>query len=180
MAALAPADTDAVLSFQPMARIYARRAAARFVRLEYPDLFQTAMLGVVEAVATFDAARNVLLKTYVENKVRWSIAESIRQAAGRMQKETELLNEEGELFVDFADVSENAFDALLRKERKAREALVRPALRLLPKEDLAVLRMLLLCGNPRSTAAALNMSRASIYKIRQNIVRRLRVILSHV
>ena len=73
-------ERDALLNAHaPLVKYVARRIASRLAaNVDVDELISDGMLGLLEATERFDPGRDVLFKTYAENRVRGAILDGIR------------------------------------------------------------------------------------------------------
>jgi RNA polymerase sigma factor for flagellar operon FliA len=70
-----------IVEHYPLVKIIARQMANRFPRhVEIDELVSTGMLGLIDAVDRFDAARGVPFKSYAEIRIRGAIIDAMRQS----------------------------------------------------------------------------------------------------
>lgn len=68
-----------ILEHLPQVRLIARRIHEKLPsRINYEDLVSAGVVGLIGAIDRFDPARNVMLKTYAECKIRGAILDSLR------------------------------------------------------------------------------------------------------
>lgn len=69
-----------ILDHLPQVQLLARRAHLRCHRqVEFDDLYQAGVLGLIRAVDRFDPERHCLLKTLAEHRIRGAILDYLRQ-----------------------------------------------------------------------------------------------------
>jgi RNA polymerase sigma factor for flagellar operon FliA len=74
-----PESDQALLNHLPMVRFVARRIHGRLPRnVEIDDLLSAGLVGLMEAFAKFDPAKNVRFATYAQFRVRGAIMDSLR------------------------------------------------------------------------------------------------------
>lgn len=69
-----------ILQHLPLVRLLARRSHIRCHRqVEFDDLFQAGVLGLIQAVDRFQPERQCLLKTLADHRIRGAILDYLRQ-----------------------------------------------------------------------------------------------------
>ena len=69
-----------ILAHLPQVRMLARRVHIRCHRqVEFDDLFQVGVLGLIQAVDRFQPERQCLLKTLADHRIRGAILDYLRQ-----------------------------------------------------------------------------------------------------
>jgi RNA polymerase sigma factor for flagellar operon FliA len=70
-----------IVEHYPLVKIIARQMANRFPKhVDLDELISTGMLGLIDAVDRFDAARGVPIKAYAEIRIRGAIIDAMRQS----------------------------------------------------------------------------------------------------
>jgi RNA polymerase sigma factor (sigma-70 family) len=82
----APSRAEMIESFAWIARHVVRHY--RHWSLDQEDIFQTAMLAVIQAIDDYDAKRGIPLGAYITNKVRWKLGIEIERAQLQTRPDT--------------------------------------------------------------------------------------------
>lgn len=68
-----------VAEFLPSIRIISKRIKIRYPsQLEIDDLVSCGVIGLLQAIESYDPTRNILFKTYAEHRIRGSMLDEIR------------------------------------------------------------------------------------------------------
>jgi RNA polymerase sigma factor for flagellar operon FliA len=81
-AKLAELNRDAraqIVAYYPLARAIAKRTHSRLPKgVDLDDLVSTAVMGLIEAVERYDAARGVAFESYAKHRIQGAILDSLR------------------------------------------------------------------------------------------------------
>jgi RNA polymerase sigma factor FliA len=70
-----------VVNYSPLVRYVAGRISARMTGpLDREDVISWGVLGLLEAIETYDPERRTKFETYAISKIRWSILDELRRA----------------------------------------------------------------------------------------------------
>ncbi len=68
-----------VVNYSPLVRYVAGRVRARLtVMVEQEDMISWGVLGLLEAIETYDPGKNTKFKSYAISKIRWAILDALR------------------------------------------------------------------------------------------------------
>jgi len=177
--AMAHGDEEArgrlIISYQPL--VFKTAASFRLPEEEFLELVQEGMVGIIEAVERFEYERGVAFSLFAIHRVRGRMADYLRNRA-----------DGGLVWLDSPLAWDGAALGQLASEEKRLEAIaddhfllhkVTQLLPRLPENEQKVLRGLYLDQvSPGALAQAIRVSRAHIYRLQKQGVKRLRGMLA--
>jgi RNA polymerase sigma factor for flagellar operon FliA len=91
---MASIDIDAVLrQHAPLVRSMARQMAMRLpANVEADDLVQAGMIGMLDALARFDAAQGVQFRTFASHRIRGAMVDEVRAADWASREDRQQMN----------------------------------------------------------------------------------------